>query len=139
MGEILNRKLLKIGGWVTTVLIAVILVVNMGCSEQRIPDSALHDLLIPPEDDIFTHITTIVEQGVRRPGYPANVWTENYIEEQFKKYGLQDVHREEVTHHGKDYGEEAEINLKWIPLETSSIVYDELHFLAKCSLRGTKY
>jgi len=82
--------------------------------------------VIPSEDEIFSHITTIVDQGIRRPGYPADQWAENYIEEQFKKYGLDYVHKEQVTHHGKDYGDEPEVNLKWVPLKTSLIVYNEI-------------
>jgi len=81
--------------------------------------------LIPAEDKIFEHIATISNQGIRRPGYPADVWTEDYIEKQFRKYGLQDVHKEEVTHHGKDYSDEPEINLKWVPEKTSLTVYNE--------------
>jgi len=77
------------------------------------------------ETTIFEHISRIVAQGVRRPGYPANIWTEDYIFEQIKKFGLQEVRKEKVTHHGKKYGEVPEENLKWTPLKTSLKVYNQ--------------
>ena len=77
------------------------------------------------ETIIFEHIFRIVAQGVRRPGYPANIWTEDYIFEQFKKFGLQEVRKEKVTHHGRKYGEVLEANLKWTPLKTSLKVYNQ--------------
>ncbi|MFQ6088136.1 MAG: M28 family peptidase [Candidatus Methanofastidiosia archaeon] len=116
----MNHKLLKVVSAI--VVVTTIILIAKTFNEK---DTPYNDLLIPSEEDIFSHIVTVFNQGIRRPGYPADVWTESYIEEQFKKYGLKDVHKEEVTHHGKDYGEEPEINLKWVSLKTSLIVYNE--------------
>lgn len=106
-------------------LLIIGLVLTTACTAQRVEEDAINNHLIPSEETIFSHIATIVEQGIRRPGYPADVWVETYIEEQFTKYGLQDVHKEQVTYHGKDYSEEPEINVKWIPIKTSLTVYTE--------------
>ena len=51
---------------------------------------------LPSEEEIFGWIRTITEQGIRRPGYPADVWAEDWIERRFTEFGLADVHREEV-------------------------------------------
>jgi len=82
--------------------------------------------LIPTKEEIFEHINTIFEQGIRRPGYPADVWTEDYIYAKFMEYGLEDVRKEEVTHHLMEDGvDEPRINYKWAPVNTYLIVYNE--------------
>ncbi|KYK35958.1 MAG: hypothetical protein AYK19_01765 [Theionarchaea archaeon DG-70-1] len=106
-------------------LLIIGLVLTTACTAKRVEEDAIDNLLIPSEEAIFSHVATIVDQGIRRPGYPADVWVETYIEEQFRKYGLQNVRKEKVTHHGKDYGEEPEINMKWLPIRTSLTVYTE--------------
>jgi hypothetical protein len=45
-------------------------------------------------DRIFGWIETIVAQGLRRPGYPADRWVEGWAAEQFRALGLQDVRLE---------------------------------------------
>src|SRR5262245_59454876 len=39
----------------------------------------IHDELLPSTVDIMGWIAKVVEQGVRRPGYPADVWAEGWI------------------------------------------------------------
>jgi hypothetical protein len=56
----------------------------------------LRDELIPDEARIYGWIETVFNQGVRRPGYPADRWAEDWIEQQFLELGLHDVHREPV-------------------------------------------
>ncbi len=51
---------------------------------------------LPTEEQIFGWIERIVGRGVRRPGYPADVWAEGWIEQQFRRLGLHDVRREPV-------------------------------------------
>jgi len=80
---------------------------------------------IPSEDEIFSHITTIFNQGIRRPGYPADVWVEDYILDRFNEYGLDNVHKEEVTHHSSVDLKPPVINKKWTPINTSLTVYNE--------------
>ncbi len=61
------------------------------------PDSAgivVGDL--PPEEQVFGWIEEVVSHGIRRPGYPADVWAEGWIQQQFRDMGLENVHREEV-------------------------------------------
>ncbi len=41
-------------------------------------------------------IETVVAQGIRRPGYPADRWCETWAAEQFRALGLQDVRLEPV-------------------------------------------
>lgn len=66
----------------------------------RTPDGAgIVAADLPTEAEIFGWIRTITGQGVRRPGYPADVWAEDWIERRFREFGLVDVHREEVPLH----------------------------------------
>ena len=52
--------------------------------------------LLPAEDEIFGWIETVVAQGIRRPGYPADEWCERWLVERFTELGLQDVRLEPV-------------------------------------------
>jgi hypothetical protein len=52
--------------------------------------------LIPAEHEIYGWIERVFSQGVRRPGYPADVWTEDFVVERFNELGLQNVRREPV-------------------------------------------
>jgi hypothetical protein len=61
------------------------------------PDSAgivVGDL--PSEEQVFGWIEEIVRHGIRRPGYPADVWAERWIQQQFRDIGLENIHREPV-------------------------------------------
>src|SRR5262245_14388561 len=51
----------------------------------------IHDELLPSTVDIMGWIAKVVEQGVRRPGYPADVWAEGWIRDQFASFGLEDI------------------------------------------------
>ena len=62
-------------------LLIIGLVTTAACVAR---DNHVPEFLVPSEQDIFSHVATIVEQGIRRPGYPADVWIESYIKEQFK-------------------------------------------------------
>jgi hypothetical protein len=50
----------------------------------------VHDELLASADDMMGWISTVVEQGIRRPGYPADIWAEQWIRDQFTAFGLQD-------------------------------------------------
>ncbi|MBX3313407.1 MAG: M28 family peptidase [Actinobacteria bacterium] len=52
---------------------------------------------VPDEATIHGWIERIVEQGIRRPGYPADEWTTDFVEDRFGELGLVDVHREPVA------------------------------------------
>jgi hypothetical protein len=52
--------------------------------------------LIPSADEIFGWIETVFAQGVRRPGYPADRWTERWIGDRFRAFGLDDLRFEPV-------------------------------------------
>lgn len=52
--------------------------------------------LIPSTDEVFGWIETVFGQGVRRPGYPADRWSEIWIRDQFSAFGLDDVRFEPV-------------------------------------------
>lgn len=57
----------------------------------------LRDELIPAEQQIYGWIEEIFSRGVRRPGYPADRWTEGWIEDHLRGLGLEQVRREPVT------------------------------------------
>ena len=56
----------------------------------------MHDNLIPPEDTIFSWIEEVFQQGIRRPGYPADRWAEDWLQRQFRALGLERVRAEPV-------------------------------------------
>lgn len=47
--------------------------------------------LVPSVTEMMAWTRKIFKQGIRRPGYPADYWAENWIKKQFEKMGLQDV------------------------------------------------
>jgi hypothetical protein len=51
---------------------------------------------VPNGDVIYGWIEQVFSQGVRRPGYAADRWAEDWIEEQFRTFGLEHVRREPV-------------------------------------------
>lgn len=51
---------------------------------------------IPDEATIHGWIEQIVDRGIRRPGYEADEWTIEFVEDRFRSLGLVDVHRESV-------------------------------------------
>ncbi len=52
--------------------------------------------LMPSEQEIFTWIEQVFAQGVRRPGYPADRWTEQFCLERFREFGLDNARLEPV-------------------------------------------
>ena len=56
----------------------------------------MRDGIIPSEDRIFAWIEEIFGHGIRRPGYPADRWAEQWVQDQFRAFGLEDVRAEPV-------------------------------------------
>jgi hypothetical protein len=59
--------------------------------------STVHDASVPDESTIFGWIEDVFAHGVRRPGYTADRWTEQYCLDQFTRLGLKNVRLEPVT------------------------------------------
>lgn len=59
--------------------------------------TTVHDSLLPDERTIFGWIETVFARGVRRPGYAADLWTEQFSRERFSEFGLERVRLEPVT------------------------------------------
>ena len=62
-------------------------------------DPARHSLLdhlVPARQQIADWIERIVERGIRRPGYDADRWTEEWSANQLRSFGLQDITLEPV-------------------------------------------
>jgi hypothetical protein len=53
--------------------------------------------LVPDRAAIRGWIERVFERGVRRPGYPADVWAEQFCAERFRALGLERVRLEPVT------------------------------------------
>ncbi len=51
---------------------------------------------IPTTDEMMAWNTEIFNQGIRRPGYPADDWAENWVKEQFEAFGLKDINLDPV-------------------------------------------
>lgn len=52
--------------------------------------------LVPSKDKMMRWITEIFNQGIRRPGYPADNLVENWVKEKFENLGLQDITMDSV-------------------------------------------
>jgi len=72
--------------------------------------STVQEAFVPDERTIFNWIETVVARGVRRSGYAADRWTENFCLERFRQLGLEHARLEPVT---LPY---------WEPLESAIIV-----------------
>ncbi|MFX1251634.1 MAG: hypothetical protein ACFFCZ_08490 [Promethearchaeota archaeon] len=53
--------------------------------------------LVPSKSRQMAWITQIFNQGIRRPGYPADYWAENWVKEQFQSFGLENVKLDPVS------------------------------------------
>ena len=51
---------------------------------------------VPDQDTIFRWIAEVVDRGIRRPGYPADEWVEQWAAERFRALGMRDVLLEPV-------------------------------------------
>jgi len=51
---------------------------------------------IPSEDKIFAWIEEVFSHGIRRPGYAADRWAEDWLQQQFRALGLERVRAEPV-------------------------------------------
>ena len=51
---------------------------------------------VPDADTIYGWIATVFGRGVRRPGYPADEWAEQWCAERFRELGLERVRLEPV-------------------------------------------
>lgn len=60
-------------------------------------DGPVNPADLPSQDEIHAWIQEVFDQGVRRPGYEADTWAEDWTQEQFEAAGLQDVRRESIT------------------------------------------
>ncbi|MCZ7537089.1 MAG: M28 family peptidase [Acidimicrobiia bacterium] len=52
---------------------------------------------VPDEETIFAWVREVFDQGIRRPGYPADQWAEQWAAERFREIGLDDVRLEPIT------------------------------------------
>jgi hypothetical protein len=62
-----------------------------GCSSDDGSDATTGPAQIPSTQTMVDWIAEIVDQGIRRPGYAADEWAENWSRERFEEFGLQDV------------------------------------------------
>jgi hypothetical protein len=52
---------------------------------------------VPTRETIYGWIAEVFGHGIRRPGYPADQWAEEWIAERFRDIGLDDVRLEPIT------------------------------------------
>ena len=53
--------------------------------------SSIKKEFIPSTKEMMDWTAEIFNQGIRLPGYPADVWAENWIKEQFKTLNLHNI------------------------------------------------
>ena len=51
----------------------------------------------PPRGRSSGGSARVFDQGIRRPGYPANEWAEGWIADRFRSIGLDNVRLEPIT------------------------------------------
>jgi Peptidase family M28 len=56
----------------------------------------VHTKLVPAEEKIFSWIEEVFGHGVRRPGYPADRWAEDWLQQRFRDLSLERVRAEPV-------------------------------------------
>jgi hypothetical protein len=73
-------------------LIAADGLLHGGCEEQDCPGiQPVQAGFLTDPNQMMGWIETIVAQGIRRPGYPADDWAEQWARDRFIEFGLQDV------------------------------------------------
>jgi hypothetical protein len=51
---------------------------------------------VPPKETIYGWIEEVFDQGIRRPGYDADIWAEQFVADKFRELGLENVRMEPV-------------------------------------------
>ena len=88
-------------------LAAVAPFAGAGTSSGATAPGAIDVDAIPSADEIYDWIATVFEQGIRRPGYPADEWAIDWIVERFTVFGLENVRTEPIP------------AVRWEPLDWS--------------------
>lgn len=47
--------------------------------------------IVPIKDVIIAWVSEIFHQGIRRPGYPADIWVEKWIKRKFEQFNLDEI------------------------------------------------
>jgi AraC-like DNA-binding protein len=73
-------------------------IISIGVSDATIVEGARVTVSSgsPSIAEMITWIEEVVAQGIRRPGYPADRWTEEFIFDKFEEFGLESVRFEPV-------------------------------------------
>ncbi len=78
---------IKLGPLIASTLICV----GAAHAPQSIAATAAASPQLAPSQVVMDWIEQIEKQGLRRPGYPADAWTEHWLRDRFNEFGLQDV------------------------------------------------
>jgi hypothetical protein len=76
-----------------TLLSTALIIGGAGCSDGGGPSQVgtVREELLTDSDTMMGWIREIVAQGIRRPGYAADDWTEQWARDKFSEFGLQEV------------------------------------------------
>lgn len=109
-----NARRLARSGWLAVALGATVAIaLAAGCSggsDKSAPTGEIRDDLLTDSATMMGWIEEITSQGIRRPGYPAAEWTENWARDKFVEFGLEDVTLDPVAVQ------------RWEPLEWSLVL-----------------
>ena len=83
--------------------------------------SFINKEFVPSMDEMMNWSSKIFNQGIRRPGYPADYWAENWVKEQFEIYNLQDIKLDPIP---VKKWEASEAKLKIWSTDKSTEIYD---------------
>jgi hypothetical protein len=70
---------------------------DSGSREVTSGDGIVNDADVPETATIFGWINEVFDQGIRRPGYDADIWAEGFVKDQFTDIGLENVRLEPIT------------------------------------------
>jgi Peptidase family M28 len=68
-----------------------------GANNEMSEDGVVNLSDVPARETIYGWIAEVFDQGIRRPGYPADQWAEEWIADRFRDIGLDEVRLEPIT------------------------------------------
>ncbi|MCG8419880.1 MAG: hypothetical protein MJE77_18255 [Proteobacteria bacterium] len=94
-GNSAQKKPLRRSAALRVVLLFVGLCVLLGATSERC-GYRLWELALPSQERMMEWTETIVSQGIRRPGFAADRWSEQWLAKQFASFGLEGVRMDPI-------------------------------------------
>ena len=83
--------------------------------------ASIKENFVPTSAKMMRWTTLIFNQGIRRPGYPADYWVENWVKMQFEAIGLHDIILDPVREVKKWEAYDAKLKI-WLVNNPSEVI-----------------